>query len=43
MFELRALSGQEYVHQYAKRKSDDEAIDAEVTPILTGAPLPASA
>jgi 1-acyl-sn-glycerol-3-phosphate acyltransferase len=43
MFELRALSGQEYVHQYAKRKSDDEAIDPDVTPVLAGAPLPASA
>lgn len=42
MFELRALSGQEYVHQYAKRKSDDEVMEPESTPVLTGPPLDAA-
>ena len=40
MFELRSLSGQEYEHTYAKRKSADEVMEPESTPILTGAPLP---
>jgi 1-acyl-sn-glycerol-3-phosphate acyltransferase len=43
MYELRTLSAQEYVHQYAKRKSGDEVMEPESTPILQGAPLPASA
>ena len=29
MFELRELSGQEYVNQYAKRKDTDDAMSAE--------------
>ena len=29
MFELRELSGQEYVNQYAKRKDTDDAMAAE--------------
>ena len=40
MFELRSLSGQEYVHEYAKRKAPDEVMQPEVTPIISGAPLP---
>ena len=39
MFELRGLSGQEYVHTYAKRKSDDEPMQPETTPIISGPPL----
>ena len=39
MFELQSLSGQEYVHQYAKRKAEDEAIEPERTPVLSGPPL----
>jgi 1-acyl-sn-glycerol-3-phosphate acyltransferase len=44
MFELRRLSGQEYVHEYAKRKlaKEDpaEGIEPPKTPILSGPPLP---
>ena len=40
MFELRALSGQDYVHEYAKRKLDEDALEPERTPSLSGAPLP---
>jgi len=39
MFELQSLSGQEYVHQYAKRKAEVEAIEPERTPVLSGPPL----
>ncbi|HYD09098.1 MAG TPA: lysophospholipid acyltransferase family protein [Acidimicrobiales bacterium] len=39
MFELRGLSGQEYVHTYAKRKSEDEVMQPETTPIIAGPPL----
>jgi 1-acyl-sn-glycerol-3-phosphate acyltransferase len=39
MFELRELSGQEYVHQYAKRKAEDEALEPERTSVLSGPPL----
>lgn len=39
MFELRNLSGQEYVDAYAKRKSPDEVMEPEQTPILSGPPL----
>jgi 1-acyl-sn-glycerol-3-phosphate acyltransferase len=39
MFELRGLSGQEYVHTYAKRKADDEPMQPETTPIIAGPPL----
>jgi 1-acyl-sn-glycerol-3-phosphate acyltransferase len=44
MFELRGLSGQEYVHTYAKRKSDDQAdaMEPETTPVLSGPPLEAA-
>jgi 1-acyl-sn-glycerol-3-phosphate acyltransferase len=44
MFELRSLSGQEYVHEYAKRTAPDEdALEPERTPPLTGPPLEAAA
>jgi 1-acyl-sn-glycerol-3-phosphate acyltransferase len=33
MFELRELSGQEYVNQYAKRKDTDDAFAAEVAKV----------
>jgi len=33
MFELRELSGQEYVNQYAKRKDTDDAMSAEVAKV----------
>ncbi|HVM54251.1 MAG TPA: lysophospholipid acyltransferase family protein [Acidimicrobiales bacterium] len=39
MFELRSLSGQEYVDAYAKRKSPDEVMEPESTPVLSGPPL----
>ena len=39
MFELRSLSGQEYVHEYAKRKDKDEPMQPESTPIMSGPPL----
>ena len=42
MFELRGLSGQEYVHEYAKRKSADEVMEPETTPVLSGPPLEAA-
>ena len=35
MFELRSLSGQEYVDQYAKRNDPDAVPPVESTPILT--------
>jgi 1-acyl-sn-glycerol-3-phosphate acyltransferase len=47
MFELRRLSGQEYVHEYAKRKlatetdPAGEGIESQTTPVLSGPPLPA--
>ncbi|MEA3056414.1 MAG: hypothetical protein QOD30_1846, partial [Actinomycetota bacterium] len=34
------LSGQEYVHEYAKRKLDEDALEPERTPSLSGPPLP---
>jgi len=40
MFELRELSGQEYAHEYAKRKLDDDALEPERTPSISGPPLP---
>jgi 1-acyl-sn-glycerol-3-phosphate acyltransferase len=44
MYELRSLSGQEYVHEYAKRKATDEdALEPERTPQLTGPPLDVAA
>ena len=43
MFTLRELSGQEYVHEYAKRKSPDEVMEPETTPVLSGPPLEAIA
>jgi 1-acyl-sn-glycerol-3-phosphate acyltransferase len=43
MFELQAQSGQEYVNEYAKRKSPDEVMEPETTPILSGPPLEAIA
>ncbi|HUF33714.1 MAG TPA: lysophospholipid acyltransferase family protein [Acidimicrobiales bacterium] len=48
MFELRGLSGQDYVDHYAKRHAPDaapdaEALPAERTPVLSGPPLPAAA
>lgn len=39
MFELRSLSGQEYVNAYAKRKDPEALPQAEPTPVLTGPPL----
>ena len=39
MFELQSLSGQEYVHQYAKRKAADDVLEPELTPMLSGPPL----
>jgi 1-acyl-sn-glycerol-3-phosphate acyltransferase len=39
MFELRALSGQEYVNQYAKRRDPEAIPSAEPTPVLTGPPV----
>jgi 1-acyl-sn-glycerol-3-phosphate acyltransferase len=41
MFELRELSGQEYVHEYAKRKPQEDALEPERTPSLSGPPLEA--
>src|SRR5687768_3215489 len=43
MFELRSLSGQEYVHEYAKRKAPEEVMEPESTPVLSGPPLEAIA
>jgi 1-acyl-sn-glycerol-3-phosphate acyltransferase len=39
MFELRELSGQEYVHTYAKRKAEDDVMEPATTPVLSGPPL----
>ena len=43
MFELRSLSGQDYVHEYAKRKAEEtdpaDGIEPERTPVLSGPPL----
>jgi 1-acyl-sn-glycerol-3-phosphate acyltransferase len=39
MFELRRLSGQEYVDRYCKR-GEEAACDPEPTPVLSGPPLP---
>jgi len=41
MFELQRLSGQEYVNSYAKRKSPEEVMEPETTPVLSGPPLEA--
>ena len=43
MFELRRLSGQEYVDRYCKRGQPTEALAPELTPILAGPPLPPAA
>ena len=40
MYELRRLSGQDYVEQYCKR-SAEAVIEPEATPVLSGPPLPA--
>lgn len=39
MFELQALSGQEYVNTYAKKREPEDLPAPEVTPILTGPQL----
>ena len=39
MFELRRLSGQEYVDRYCKR-GEEAVLEPEATPILSGPPLP---
>jgi 1-acyl-sn-glycerol-3-phosphate acyltransferase len=36
MFNLAALSGQEYVNHYAKKKDPDTSPAPESTPVLTG-------
>ena len=41
MFELRSLSGQEYVNAYAKRNDPEALPQAEPTPVLSGPPVPA--
>ena len=43
MFELRRLSGQEYVDRYCKRGAPTEALAPEPTPVLAGPPLPPAA
>ena len=40
MFELRRLSGQEYVDTYCKR-GEEALCEADATPILAGAPMDA--
>ena len=39
MFELRGLSGQEYLNQYAKRRDPEALPPPEPTPVLTGPPV----
>jgi 1-acyl-sn-glycerol-3-phosphate acyltransferase len=39
MFELRNLSGQEYVNQYAKRRDPEGLPTPEPTPVLSGPPV----
>jgi 1-acyl-sn-glycerol-3-phosphate acyltransferase len=39
MFEIRALSGQDYVNHYAKRDDPEALPPAEPTPVLTGPPV----
>jgi 1-acyl-sn-glycerol-3-phosphate acyltransferase len=39
MFELRNLSGQEYVNQYAKRRDPEALPSPEPTPVLSGPPV----
>jgi 1-acyl-sn-glycerol-3-phosphate acyltransferase len=39
MFELRRLSGQEYVDRYCKR-GEEAVLEPEATPVLSGPPLP---
>jgi 1-acyl-sn-glycerol-3-phosphate acyltransferase len=39
MYELRELSGQEYVHTYAKRKAEDDVMEPATTPVISGPPL----
>jgi 1-acyl-sn-glycerol-3-phosphate acyltransferase len=41
MFELRNLSGQEYVDQYAKRRDPEALPPPEPTPVLAGPPMAA--
>src|SRR5215212_9356952 len=43
MFELRNLSGQEYVDQYAKRRDPEALPPPEPTPVLAGPPVAAQA
>jgi 1-acyl-sn-glycerol-3-phosphate acyltransferase len=42
MFELRGLSGQEYVNQYARRRDPEALPTPEPTPVLAGPPVAAS-
>ena len=39
MFELRRLSGQEYVDRYCRR-GEEAVCEPEPTPVLSGPPLP---
>jgi 1-acyl-sn-glycerol-3-phosphate acyltransferase len=39
MFEIRALSGQDYVNHYAKRDDPEALPPPEPTPVLTGPPV----
>src|SRR5918994_234158 len=39
MFELRGLSGQEYVNAYAKRRDPEAIPEREPTPVLSGPPM----
>jgi hypothetical protein len=41
MFELRELSGQTYVNQYCKRKSEDAAAPTEAAHLVTAAEVAA--
>ena len=43
MFELRRLSGQDYVDRYCKRGGPTEAMAPEATPVMAGPPLPPAA
>ena len=43
MFELRELSGQEYVATYAKRKDAVEAVAAEPSHVVAAEPLEVAA
>jgi hypothetical protein len=39
MFELRGLSGQEYVNSYAKRRDPEALPTPEPTPVISGPPV----